>query len=86
MMYTPTFGGRDLMFPSDFLEESVMDLQAEEFATQFAAVIDLKVKETLDNMWYGFRVGIARNFIFGASALFSIADQLEALLNPDYLY
>ena len=85
-MYTPTLGDSDLMLPSDFLRESVMDLQAEEFATQFAAVVDLKVKETLDYMWYGFRVGIARNFIFGASALFTIADQLEALVNPDYLY
>ena len=83
-MYTPTFGDSGLTFPSDLLEESVMDLQAEEFATQFAAVVDLKIKETLDHMWYGFRVGIARNFIFGASALFSIVDQLEALTNPDY--
>lgn len=85
-MYTPQFGDTEIWLPSDFLTHSVSELQAEEAATQFVAVIDLKVKETLDNMWYGFRVGIARNFIFGASALFSIADQLEALLNPDYLY
>ncbi len=40
----------------------------------------------LDTAWTGFRTAYARNFLFGAAALFTIADQLETLINPDKYY
>jgi hypothetical protein len=85
-MYTPSFGGRGLKLPSDFLQERIMELPIQEALTPFVAIADIKQRELLDAMWSGFRIGYARHFVFGASALFSLADQLEALVNPDYIY
>ncbi len=44
------------------------------------------IYDFLDTAWTGFRVTYARNFLFGAAALFTIADQLEALIYPDKYY
>ena len=86
-MYTPTIGGGDIpMLPRDLLRESLKDLQAREIATQFVAAVDLKQRETLDLMWTGFRVAYARQFVFAAAGLFTLADQLEALVDPDKYY
>ena len=86
-MYTPTIGGGDIpMLSRDFLRESVMDLPAEEAVTPIVAGIDIKQRETLSHMWTGFRIVYARAFIFGSASLLTLADQLEALVNPDKYY
>ncbi len=85
MMYTPHFGGDELPLPHVMLEESIQE-NFFPVMQQFSAVIDLKQRETLDLMWTSFRIGYARQFIFGAASLLTLADQLEALVNPDYIY
>ena len=87
MMYSPDFGrmigGDELPLPHIKLKESVQQ-QFFPVMDQFAAVIDLKQKETLDYMWTGFRIGYARSFVFAAASLLTLADQLEALIDSDY--
>ena len=86
-MYSPDFsrmmGGDRLPLPQFMLEESLQETYFP-VMDQFTAVIDLKQRETLDAMWTGFRIAYARAFVFGAAALFTLADQLEALIDPDY--
>ena len=88
-MYSPDFsrmmGGDEFPFPHVMLEESIQETFFP-VMDQFAAVIDLKQRETLGHLWTGFRVGFARAFIFGAAGLLTLADQLEAIINPDKYY
>jgi hypothetical protein len=88
-MYSPDFsrmmGGDELPLPQYMLEESVQETFFP-VMDQFAAVIDLKQRETLDLMWTAFRIGYARAFIFGAAGLLTLSDQLEAIINPDKYY
>ncbi len=88
-MHSPDFsrilGGDELPLPHVMLEESIEETFFP-VMDQFTAVIDLKQRETLDLMWTGFRIGYARAFIFGAAGLLTLADQLEAIINPDKYY
>ncbi len=76
----------DLPFelPRDMVKEAVLDEFDIHLIDPIVSGLYNTQIETVENLWTTFRVAFGRSFIFGAAALFTLADQLNELVIDYY--